>query len=89
MRCSRSCYTCVWLLHKSSISLVCEACLLRSMCSILIVVEAYSSYVEEVLSYDRVAYGDTPLLLLRPGVSSYAAILLLCRGDYKENLIRV
>ena len=69
--------------------LFCEACFLRCMCSILVVFEAYYSYGEEVLSYDRVAYGDTPLLLLRPGVSSYAAILLLCRGDYKENLIRV
>ena len=29
----------------------------------------------DVLSYDRVAYGDTPLLLLRPGVPSYAATI--------------
>ena len=50
MSCSRSYYTGVWLLHKCSISLLCEACLLRCMCSILIVFEAYYSYVAVVLA---------------------------------------
>ena len=35
------------------------------MCSIRIVLEACYSYVEEMLTYEQVAYDDTPLLILR------------------------